>query len=393
MLEWLNKYTFPLESSLKDVRKAKTVYSRCVRRTLSNGTTTAAYFATIHAQSTNLLADICLGVGQRAFIGRCCMDRNGPAYYLDASAEAALSETRATIEHIKGIDPDHELISPIITPRFAVSCTEDYLRRLGQLHRETALPIQTHISETKSECDLVRRLFPESSSYASVYDAYGLLTSKTILAHAVHLTDDERDLIRERDAKIAHCPTSNTALASGAARVRWLLDGGLTVGLGTDVSGGYSPSMLESARQACLVSRHVAMSESGGGGGGDGGNKNNNHAKLSVNEVLYLATKGGAAVVGLSDAIGGFQVGMRWDAQLIEMGPVVGADEGDADDAMDENPVDVFAWEEEEDHPQERQQMWEHKIAKWLFNGDDRNTLAVWVNGKLVHRRRSWKNQ
>ncbi|KAI9769964.1 MAG: hypothetical protein M1840_003674 [Geoglossum simile] len=373
LLEWLNTYTFPLESSLSDVAKARTVYSRCISRAISNGTTTAAYYATKHVDSTNLLADICLHVGQRAFIGRCCMDNLSPDFYRDTSAESAITDTKSSIDYIQSIDPSYALVSPILTPRFAPSCTSPLLHALGKLHKSTGLPMQTHISENLGEVQLVRKLFPESTSYAQVYDSHGLLTPKMILAHAIHLSPSERNLIKERDAKISHCPASNSALTSGGAKVRWLLDSGITVGLGTDVSGGYSVSMLEAVRQASLVSRHVAMLD------GDA-------SKLTIEEVLYLGTRGGAKVLGLDDKIGGFDAGMEWDAQLISLSLVPEAkdirpDEGPLDPmsfklTSNEGPVDIFGWES-----------WDERVAKWVYNGDDRNTLSVWVKGRLVHQR------
>ncbi|RDW64212.1 hypothetical protein BP5796_10714 [Coleophoma crateriformis] len=358
LLDWLNKYTFPLEASLAATDKAKKVYARCIERTLSHGTTTAAYYATISVPSTNLLADLCLSYGQRAFIGRVCMDTDlQPDWYRDSSAESALADTKATIAHIASIDPTHSLICPILTPRFAPSCSSPLMHSLGALQKETNLPIQTHLSENKNEIELVKKLFPDAASYTDVYDSHGLLCPKTILAHAVHITEEEAALIKKRQAKISHCPASNSAITSGTAKVRWMLERGLDVGLGTDMSGGYSASILEAARQALLVSRHVAM-------GGD------DKAKLSIEEVLYLATRGGAKVVGLEDKIGGFEVGMEWDAQLITLGSV------DSESKVDKGLVDIFGWES-----------WEEKIAKWVFNGDDRTTGAVWVKGRLVHER------
>jgi len=126
--------------------------------------------------------------------------------------------------------------------------------------------------------------------------------------------------------------------------VRALLDQKVKVGLGTDCSGGYSPSILESARHACMVSRHLAM---------DSGDQH----KLSVDEVLFLSTLGGAQVCGLDHKIGNFEVGKCWDALLIQV------------DAEGSN-VDMFEWETTEDG-----------IHKWLFNGDDRNVRKVWVSG------------
>ena len=355
LLDWLNTYTFPMESSLSSIEKAKTVYTRCIQRTLSHGTTTASYYATISVPSTNLLADLCLSFGQRAFIGRCCMDTLSPDFYRDESPASALADTRATISHIAEIDPSNTLVTPIVTPRFAPSCSSELMHNLGTLQKETGLPVQTHISENTNEIKLVAQLFPDHMSYTHVYDDHGLLGPKTILAHAVHLSDEEVDLIKKRKGKISHCPASNSAITSGTAKVRKLLEKGIEVGLGTDMSGGYSPSILEAIRQALLVSRHVAME------GGD-------ECKLSVEEALYLSTRGGASVVGLEQTIGGFEVGKEWDAQLIGLNQV------DSDESINSRPVDIFGWES-----------WSERIAKWVFNGDDRNTLAVWVKGRLVH--------
>lgn len=371
LLDWLNKYTFPMEASMSSLPKARRVYTRCVRRMLANGTTTAAYFATRDVDATNLLADLCHTMGQRAFIGRVCMDHMAPDYYIDESPEKAIADTRATIEHIRSLDSDFELVSPILTPRFAPSCTGEMMKRLAELHRETQLPLQTHIDENKGEIELVKRLFPDSKSYADVYDTCGLLTDKMILAHAIHLTEEEADLVAERKAKVAHCPCSNSALTSGVARVRWLLEKGIQVGLGTDMSGGYSPSILEAARQAKLVSNHLVVP---GGQLEAATEEERAKAVLSVDEVLYLATRGGAQVVGLADKIGAFEVGMQWDAQLISLGTV--PEEVALDDSGADGNVDLFGWE-----------TWEERIAKWVFNGDDRNTKKVWVQGRLVHER------
>ncbi|KAL0933334.1 guanine deaminase [Colletotrichum truncatum] len=365
LLDWLNTYTFPLESSLKDLKKAKRVYTSCVKRTLAHGTTTSAYYATIDVAATNLLADICLNLGQRAFVGRVCMDRPSlcPDFYKDESADDSLRNTRETVEHVRSIDPDFELIAPILTPRFAPSCTEDAMKGLARMQKELNVLVQTHISENQGEIELVAELFPESESYTAVYDDCGLLSEKTILAHAIHLSEKEANTIAERGSKVSHCPCSNSSITSGAARVRWLWDKGIDVGLGTDMSGGYSPSILEAARQAALVSRHVAM-------GLEGAEKE--RAKLTVEEVLYLGTRGGAKVVGLGSKVGGFDVGMQWDAQLIGL-PLVD-EEGEVEN---DSNVDVFGWEN-----------WEERIAKWVYNGDDRNTKSVWVKGRLVHSRK-----
>ncbi|KAF2730821.1 guanine deaminase [Polyplosphaeria fusca] len=363
LLSWLQTYTFPMESSLSSLPLARTVYTNFVSRTLSHGTTTCAYYATIHVPATNLLADICHSLGQRALIGRVCMTSSlSPPTYRDASESSALADSLASIQYIRTLDPSAILLHPIVTPRFAPSCTASTLSSLASLASSTHSHIQTHISENVSEVELVRELFPECTSYTHVYDTAGLLTPRTILAHAVHISPAERHIIRERGAKISHCPASNTALTSGCCAVREMLDEGMTVGLGTDVSGGFSPSILEECRQAIWVSRFRAM------GGGD-------RVKISTEEALYLATRGGAAVCGFEEQVGGFEVGMLWDAQMVVLDVVDEERVGERGGFEGKGGVDVFGWE-----------TLGERVQKWVYSGDDRNTVAVWVRGRCVHR-------
>lgn len=355
-----------------------------------------------------------------------------PDDYRDASPAAAIKDTRSTIANINSMDPHHTLVCPIITPRFAPSCSSTLLSELGTLARETSLPIQTHIAENPSEIELVAELFPKFKSYAAVYDSYCLLTPRSVLAHAVHLSSEERALIKHRGSKISHCPVSNSCISSGLCPVRQFLDEGIEVGLGTDVSGGYSPSVLLAAREAGVVSRVLSSvqrdfkPEEASPPASDGKdepftsksevpktypnkNKDASHkydrTRLTVEECLYLATVGGAHCLGLEHKIGRFDIGMEWDAQLVRLGSSSPADasteeiaEAQADlpdeqreaiknnsspktgtdiDDDDDNPVTLWGCEK-----------WSEKMAKWVFCGDDRNTRAVWVRGQLVHRRR-----
>jgi guanine deaminase len=379
LLDWLTTYTFPLESSLGSEKspmyttstnsnppdpllRATAVYNRVIASTLSHGTTTAAYYATISVPATNILAEIAFKRGQRAYIGRVCMDNPDmcPNYYRDESTEDTIANTQASIDYCRSLDPTGDLLAPIITPRFAPSCQPSTLSALGKLAKEQELRVQTHISENVSEVKLVSELFPQQSNYADVYDMHGLLGPRTVLAHAVHLSEEEIQLIAQRKSKVSHCPASNSALGSGFCSVRALLDGGVEVGLGTDVSGGYSCSVLEAVRQACLVSRHVGFVNGG-----------NSRFNIGVAEGLYLGTVGGGKVVGLEGRVGGFEVGMSWDVQEIWMGDVT------ADGEVEDGCVDIFGWEG-----------WEERVAKWVWNGDDRNVKRVWVGGRLVHERR-----
>ena len=156
--------------------------------------------------------------------------------YIETSADDSMRDTQALIHHIRGIDHDsngHEpLVKPILTPRFALSCSKDLLTRLGSLAAsEPTLRIQTHISENETEIVETLKRFTEAKSYADVYDIYGLLRENTILAHAIHLTKNEVELIKQRGVGISHCPTSNFNLNSGIAPIGYFLDRGVKVRL------------------------------------------------------------------------------------------------------------------------------------------------------------------
>lgn len=331
--------------------RAQEVYTHAIARTLAYGTTTAAYYATIDVPATNLLATLAYSMGQRAYIGRTCMDNQeyNPDYYRDESTEAAINNTWASINFIQNLDPTGELVAPIVTPRFAPAVTPESMGELGKIAKEMNLRIQTHLSENVKEVELVAQLYPNQSSYTAVYDAYGLLTNKTILGHGVHLSDAEMQLIAARGSKVAHCPSSNSALGSGQCHVRRLLSMGVEVGLGTDAAGGYSPSILENVRQAYLVSRTVSYL-----------NDDDRTLDVPVTMGLWLGTMGGAQVVDMAGRLGGFAPGMLWDVQEIVL--------------SEDGPIDILGWE-----------TWDERVQKWVWNGDDRNVNRVWVGGRLVH--------
>lgn len=355
LLSWLSTYTFPLEESLKDLNLAEIVYKKVVSRTLANGTTTAVYYTTIDPSSTKMMAKVCSELGQRSLIGKVCMDINSPDFYKETTQQC-LDSCLEVIDYILNYLNDSKIL-PVVTPRFAPTCSHELMHGLSDISKNfNNLHIQTHLSENTKEIQLVESLFPECNSYTDVYYKNGLLTDKTILAHCIHLKPDEIELIKKQKSGISHCPISNSSLTSGECQVRMLLDKGVNIGLGTDVSGGFSSSILVTARQAHLVSRHVAMKCSD--------IKKKEHSKLSVMDALYLGTQGGAQVLKMSDMIGSFAVGKKFDTQLIDL------------DTHGSN-VDVFPWQ----IPTHSKFSMEDLVCKWFFNGDDRNTIKVWVDG------------
>ena len=194
LLDWLNKYTFPREAEFKDAAYAKKIYSELVKRLLKHGTTTVSYFSTIHLEATKILADCMEEYGQRGYVGKVCMDRNSTDYYVE-TREECVKDNNELIRYLK----NSTLVGPIITPRFAITCTSELLHSLGEIAELNNLPIQSHLSENRREIEFVAELFP-NLSYTQVYDEHKLLNEKTIMAHCVHLSQEEMDLFKNRNA-------------------------------------------------------------------------------------------------------------------------------------------------------------------------------------------------
>ncbi|NXA48212.1 GUAD deaminase, partial [Nothocercus julius] len=347
LLQWLTTYTFPTEAKFKDNDFAEEVYTRVVRRTLKNGTTTACYFATIHTDTSLLLAEIIDKFGQRAFVGKVCMDLNDSVPQYKETTADSIQET--------------ERVQPIVTPRFAPSCTEDLLQALGNLAETHGLHIQSHISENEEELKIVKNLFPAYQNYTDVYDRNKLLTSKTVMAHACYLSEEELKLFNLRGASISHCPCSNSSLCSGILNVKKVLKHNVKLGLGTDVAGGYSASMLDAIRKTMMASNALLLNKV-------------NERGLTLEEAFRLATLGGSQVLGLEDVIGNFEVGKEFDALLINT-------------KASDSPFDLFssdAFEVIKTGLMIQQIIYVQISFGCVISGDDRNISEVYVSGKQV---------
>lgn len=207
-----------------------------------------------------------------------------------------MAENVKFIQQVKELNS--ELVQPIVTPRFAISCDMPLMKELAAIAKKDDLHIQTHISESVSEVEFACSLF-QKETYSEIYDEAGLLTDKCILAHGVHLTDFELELISQRGTSISHCPTSNTNLRSGLCDIKRIMSHGIAVGLGTDVAGGSSASIKTAMKDALDVSHHLNFIKKqnivGTGRIAEPEAKQNkSYTPLNYKNALYLATLGGA---------------------------------------------------------------------------------------------------
>jgi len=327
---WLQTHTFPLEARYKDLDYADSVYRTLVRTLLANGTTTAMYFATIHNPASLRLAEICLEMGQRALVGRVAMDLADecPDFYRDASAEESVALTEEFIAAVPGLAGNHTgLVKPVITPRFIPSCSDKALQGLGDMAHRTGAHVQTHCSESDWEHGHVLARCGKTDTEALA--EFGLLGRHTILAHSNFITDDDMDIIRKRGAGVAHCPLSNVYFSNAVFPLRRALEKGLHVGLGTDISGGPSASLLDSVRMSIAASR---MMEDGVDAKSQAGERGTPDSRIDFRTAFWLATRGGGEALDLP--VGCFTPGNQFDAILVRLPEEYHGDEDAAGDAL-----------------------------------------------------------
>lgn len=302
LLEWLETHTFPQEAKYANQDHARKNYARFVEEMRKGPNTRGCIFGTIHRESTEILMELLEEAGLAAMVGKVNMDRNSPDI-LREETEVSFTETIRWIEETQEKYPH---VTPILTPRFLPSCTDALLEKLGDIQKSYGLPVQSHLSENRGEVAWVQELFPKSKNYGDAYDSFGLFGGEncpTIMAHCVLSSDEEIALMKTRGVYIAHCPESNTNLASGIAPIRRYLEENIPMGLGSDIAGGTRCSIFYAMAEAIRVSklRWRLVDDT--------------LSPLTIPEVFYLATKGGGSFFG---KVGSFEKGYLLDAFVLD---------------------------------------------------------------------------
>lgn len=336
LLPWLQNYTYPEEMKYADISYAERMYRRFVRDLWRFGTMRSCVFATSHTESTRLLMRIFQEAGMGSFVGKVGMNRNC-VKELSESVEEMVKGYESLIAEF---DKPETLVRPIITPRFIPSCTPEMLQACGELAAKYHLPVQSHLSESRNEIDLVRTLEKDSSFYGDAYDRYGLFgQTPTVMAHCVYTKSEELQLMKQRGVMAAHCPTSNINLTTGFAPIRQFLDEEVLVGLGSDISGGHDLSIFHVMLYAIQISKMY----------------NYNHPErpfLTLSEAFWIATKAAGSFFG---RVGSFEVGYEFDALVID------------DQDLNHDHYSLL-----------------HRLERYIYLGDDRQIKHRFCRGKEI---------
>ena len=338
LLDWLNQYAFPEEARFADPDHAREVARAFIDEMLANGTTTALVFGTVHAHSADAVFEAAEAKGMRLIAGKVLMDSNCPPELRD-DADTGYTHSKALIErwHGKG------RLGYAITPRFALTSSSAQLAAAGRLASEFPdVWVHTHLAENMDEVEEIARLFPDSRSYLDVYEQHGLLRERAVFAHCLHMDAEDRRSMATAGGAAAFCPTSNLFLGSGLFDLSSMREAGIRCGLGTDVGGGTSLSLLRTASEAYKV---LHLQE---------------HA-LPAARALYLATLGAAEALYLDDKIGNFAPGKEADFVVLDY-------EGTT---LTKRRIAASSTIEE-------------KLFALITLADDRNIAATYVNGERV---------
>ncbi len=302
LLDWLSTYTFPEEAKYQELSYAKPQYQKVAGDLRKGPNTRAILFATVHVPATVLLMELLEETGLVTMVGKVNMDRNTSDRLVEPSAQQSLDETHRWLQKVRS---KYSRTTPILTPRFIPSCSDPLMEGLGQMQEEYGLPLQSHLSENLNECAWVKELCPDSQSYTDAYARFAMIRpgARTVMAHCVWNSPQESRLMKAAGTFVAHCPQSNTNLASGIAPVRRYLREGLSVGLGSDVAGGVHPSIFRAMTDAIQVSklRWRLVDDA--------------LEPLTAAEAFYLGTKGGGTFFG---QVGSFEEGYEMDALVMD---------------------------------------------------------------------------
>lgn len=294
LLEWLNTYTFPEECRFVESAHAERIATHFYDEFLRQGTTTAVAYCSVHKASADAFFAEAMKRNMLMVGGKVMMDRHAPQGLLD-TPQLGYDETRAVIEQWHGKGRNHVAI----TPRFAITSTPEQMHAAQTLAREYPdLHIQTHLSENHDEIRFTCELYPDAADYTDIYARYGLLGAKTLLGHAIHLSEREADVLSESGSVAVHCPTSNLFLGSGLFPLKAITrrEKPVRVGVATDIGGGSSYSMLKTMDEAYKIQQLLGE-------------------RLNPLESFYLMTRGNAEALSLVERIGTLEEGT--DADLV----------------------------------------------------------------------------
>jgi 5-methylthioadenosine/S-adenosylhomocysteine deaminase len=293
LLPWLRHRIWPLEAAHdRDTLRISTRIAAA--EMIRGGVTAALTFETV--RHTEVVGDTLQEAGLMAVVSHCLMDETGGYEPLAIPIGDALADCELLLERWRGKDG----LRLAIAPRFALSCSADALREAADYARSRGLLLHTHCAEQVQEIEYVRRR--TGMGNVEYLHSLGLTGPDVCLAHCVHVSPGEREILRQTDTRILHCPSANMKLGSGIAPIPDYLEDGLTVSLGSD--GAACNNRLDLFSEMRLAGLLQKLSRG--------------PQCLPARDLLRMATKSAAKTLGWQDEMGTLEPGKRANLILVD---------------------------------------------------------------------------
>ena len=334
--DWLNQYTFPQVSRFADMNYARPIYDAFIDDMIRHGTFHACIFATIHREASSYLIRRMEERGLYGFVGKVNMNTGAPDY-LRETVEESLLETERFLDEFK----DNKTAKPIITPRFAPTCSEDLMKGLGTLSKKYHAGLQTHLVESRWEAEEAMRRFPGYQCDTEIYERAGLMDNGPVVgAHFIFPSEADIRILNRHGGFAVHCPDATTNIIAGIMGVSALQSQDVRVSLGTDVGGGHSLGLYTQIARSVQLSKLKWFYEP------------EQNKPIAFPHAFYLATKAGGSVFG---NVGSLEKGYVFNALVID---------GMADENIPLTPAQT--------------------VERFCYIGSTDNIKARYLNGRLI---------
>ena len=335
LFDWLSNYTFPQEAGFASLPYAEKIYPQVIRELLRHGTMHASFFTTVHYDACDLFFRLLQKSGMYAFTGKVNMDMNSPEFLIE-DTEDSLSETEQFVAEHSG--DSH--VKPILTPRFAPTCSERLLKGLADIGKRYHVGLQTHLVESRAESAWTKELFPEYRTDGDIYEKLGFLDNgPVIFAHVIFPEELDLDILKRHGCMSVHCPDATTNITAGIMPVSDLQAEGLPISLGSDIGGGHGAAVYRQAGRAVQLSKMKEFYEP-------------DYRRIKFADAFYMATAAGGTVFGKT---GQLKEGYKFNALVI-------------DGLEDEGARHSIA----------------ELLERFCYIGDDRNIVKRFLDGREI---------
>ena len=334
LLDWLQKRIFPYENAL-DENSLRISVKLGLNELMRGGTTTLLDMGTLRYQ--DIIFDELINSGIRAFAGKCLIDVNDLYEPFSSSTDEEIKTSRKLAEQFHNVEDGR--IKYAFAPRFVLTCSEKLLKETREMMNDFPGSLfHSHASENKRELAEVRKRYNKEN--IEYFHSINVIDDHSVLAHCIHVNENEINILKEKKVRVAHCPSSNLKLGSGVADIPKYMKKGISVSLGADGAPcNNSLSAFMEMRLAALIQKPIYGA-----------------SVMDAETVFRLATIEGAKALHIDDETGSIEEGKKADLVLIDL----------------DNPYKIYSGEEE------------NVYSNIVYSSSKEDIIYVMVNGEWV---------